>query len=287
MDAFVAADSSSFSPSVGHIPKFHGRHGHSLPSVNLDDYTTDSRGNEEQRLIGVGVPVGTDDDHTAPCRSAETASPAAYDLREALLGADAFAENLSPSASEEDASGFDAEHINVTLAVDDLRSDLLPEAPSTESSIYLGDPHEESFPGSGRATNSGFTLTNYVVSSMASPLDTIDDFILASMDLEFTPATSCDVSKDFHLDSFDSTTGHLNSDLVSSPGFSDVSDYMTSPLGESSTFYESLLLQATNQDPMGCSIDFTDYSALLGIDFCLGAGADHCSFKSTKFEFSQ
>lgn len=263
MDAFVAADSDSFSPSVGRIPKSYGHHRHHLPSGNTGDPAKDSRGNEEDRtIVSPGASAGTGNGNT---------SPTTYDLREALLGADAFTGYLSPS-NNEDTSGLDSDHFGVALAVDDPTSALLPDDPH----------HNEIFSGSESAADLEITLANYTVSSVSSPFDTIDDFILASKDLDFISATSCDRSKDFEPGSFGST---LDSDLDSLPSFLDVSNYMTSTFGEPSAFYESLLLQATNQESVGNSIDSTDCSGLFGVDFCLGAGADHSPFKLAVFDF--
>jgi hypothetical protein len=288
VDAFVAADSNSFSPSVGHIPKFHGHLRHGLPPGNPDDRTTDSGGRKEEgTVMFTGVSAGTGDSCTAPYRkSVETATLTTYDLREALLGADAFTGYLSPSAHG-DTSKLHIEGSNVALAVNDTGSTLLPgpDALSTECTIYPDDTHDEAFSGSESATDLEFTPADHTVLSMSSSLDTIDGFILASRDLELISATSCDTSKYFELGSFDSTNGHLDSDLGSLPGFLDVSDHTTSALGESSAFYESLLLQTTNQDPMGESINLTDCSDLLAIDFRLGAGEDHFSSQLVGFEF--
>ena len=272
VDAFVAADSNSFSPSVGRIPKFYGHHRHSLPP---DDHAADPRGNEEARAIAPpGESAGIDGGHATPCRNVETTNPTAYDLCEVLLGADAFTGYLSPSTNE-DTLGTSFDHPDVALSVhNNPGSTLLPEASPTEHSMHPDDSHDEAFSGSESCTDLEFTLTNYAVSSMSSPLDTIDDFLLALRDLEFIPATSCYTSKDFVPGFFDSTTGRMDLDLGSLPGFSDVSNYMTSAPGESSAFHESLHLQGKDQDPMGDSINLTDCSGLLSIDVCLGTGAD-------------
>lgn len=264
LDAFSAADSNCFSPSVGYIPKFYGHRRYSPLTGTLVGRTTDSRGNEEGRM----------------CRNAETVTPATYDLRESLLGVDAFTGYLSSSATE-GTSGFHSESLDITLAVDDLSFALLPEASCTERSIYPDNSLDsEVFSGPENATTLDFTLTGYTTSSMSS-LDTVDDFILAPKDLEFPPATSCDMTKDFELDSFESTTGHLDSDSSSFPGFSDLSNYITGTLDESSAFYEDLFLQVTNtnQDPTEDSINLIDYRGLPCVDFCLGDGADNSSFE--------
>jgi hypothetical protein len=274
MDAFAAADSDSFSPSVGRIPRFYGHQRHCLSSGNTDGHTTDSRENEEERATrSPGVSAGTVDGYTAPYRNVETTIPTTYDLCEALLGADAFTGYISPSTNEDTLGLDDSEHFSVALAVDDPGSTLLPD-----------DSHGEIISGSESATDSEFTLADYTVSSMTSPLDTIDGFTLASRGLGLVSATSRDTPKDFELGSFGCTTGDPDSGLGSFPGFLEVSNYMTSTLGEPSSFHDSLLLQATNQDPVGDSINLTDCSGLFGVDFCLGAGADHFSFKLAGFE---
>ena len=279
VDAFVAADSNSFSPSVGHIPKFYGHHRHNLPSGNPDDRTTDSRANEEEReIMSQEASAGIGDGHTASCRSVETTTPTTYNLREALLGVDAFPRHLPPSV-DEDASGSHSEQFNVTLAVDDPGSTMFLEASSTEYSVYPDDSHDEPFSGSESITDLGFTLTNYSLSSGSSPFDTIDDLILASKDLEFISAISYDATKDLGLDSFDPATGRLNPNPGSFSDFPDVSNCVASTFGDSSASYESLLLQATSQDLTGDSVSLTDCSSLLDIDFYLGAGADRFSFR--------
>lgn len=276
VDAFVAADSNSFSPSVGRIPKFYGHHRHTLPSRNPVDHITDSL-DEEETIITSGESARTGDDYTAPCRSMETATPA-------VPGGEASTGQLSPSANE-DTPEFHPERFNVThtVNVSDPGSTLLPEASPVERSIYPDDSHDEMFSGSDSATDLEFTLTNYTVSSVSSP-DTIDDFILASENREVISATSCNMSKYFESGSFGSVDGHLDDpDLGPFLGFSDLSNRAASALDESSAFYESFLLQAANQDLVGGSVDFTDCSGLLGIDFCLGAGVDHFYLKLAGF----
>ena len=269
VDAFVAADSNSFSPSVGRIPKFYSHHRRNLPPENMGDRATDSQGNEEDKaIVSPGVSAGTCDGYTPPCKIAETNAPTTYDLREALLGADAFTGYLSPSTND-DTSGLHSEHPGVALTIYDPASALLAD-----------DSHNETFSGSESAVDLENTLASCTVSSLSSSLDTIDHFILASRDLEFISAAPCDTSRDFEPGSFGCT---LDSNLGSLPEFSDVSSYMTSTFGETSAFYESLLSQATNQDS---SIDSTDRTGLFGVDFCLGAGADQFySFKLAVFEF--
>ncbi|KAF9651626.1 hypothetical protein BDM02DRAFT_3184375 [Thelephora ganbajun] len=280
VDAFVAADSTSFSPSVGHIPKLYGHRRPSLPPGNPDDYATDSRGNEEEAAIpSPGTPAGTGYGYVPPsnpilaCENVETATPTSYNLQDVLFGADAFAGYVSLPANEDAPGSPSFVHPNIILMVDDPGSTLLlSAAPSLERSIYPDNPYDEGCSGSESFNNLEFSLENYSVASMSSPLDTIDDFIPISGDLNFIATASYNVSDDLEFGAFDSTIGCLDLELGSSPGVANVSDYMTSILGESSVFYESLLLQTTEQDPTGDSINLTDCSSLLGIDVCLGAG---------------
>jgi len=274
MDAFAAADSTSFSPSVGRIPKFYGHRRRSLPPGNSDNDATDSQGNEEEREIlssGTSAETGfgyvASSDSVVTDENAEIATPASHDLREVLLGADAFAGYVSPSAT----GSLVSEHPNVTLIVDEL----LPVAASPERSIYPDNPFDERFSHSESITDLEFSMTNYPGTSMLSPIDTIDDFISASGNLDFVATTSCSTSDDFELDVFDSAAGFLDSDLISLPGFANLPSYMTSTLGEPSAFHESLLFQG-KQDSMGDPIDMTDRDSLLG--------ADHSVFMLTGFE---
>ena len=270
MDAFAAADSTSFSPSVGHIPKFYGHHRRDLPPGNVDNDATDSQGNEEERAIlssGTSAETGygyvASSDSVVTGENAETASPANYDLREVLLGADAFAGYVSPSATDEDASGSPAsEHPDVTPVVDEL----LSVAASPERSIYPDNPFDEKFSHSGSVTNLDFSMTNYPVASMTSPIDTINGFTSASGDLNFVATTSCSTSGNLELGAFDSTTGFLDSDFSSLPGFANLPSYMTSILGEPSAFYESLFFQE-KQESMEDQIDTTKCGGLLGADY--------------------
>jgi hypothetical protein len=291
MDAFAAADSACFSPSVGHIPKFYGHPKRSLPPGNADDDAIDSRDDEERAILSPGTSVGTGDGYTAPSDSVlayengETTALASYNLREVLLGADAFAGYVSPSA-DGNVSTPPSEHPNATLTVDESGSTLLlPAASSSERAVYSDNPYGEGCFGSESVTDLELTLTNYPVTSMSSPLETIDDFFATSGELDFISTAFCTAS-DLEPSAFDSTGGYLDSDLDSLPGFASVPNYMTSILGEHSTFYESLLLQ-TREDPIGDSIDVTDCGDLLGIDFCLGTGADHFVFMLTVFEFCE
>lgn len=287
MDAFVAADSTSFSPSVGHIPKFYGHHTHNVPRGIRDERTTDSsrEDREAREIFSPGVSAGTGYGYASPsdsvltCESVETsATPTTCDPREALLGADAFVGHLSPANN--DTLGFPREHLSVALTVDDPASTaLLPVATSPERSMYIDNLYDEGYSGSEGASDFGFDLTNYSV-SVSSPLDVIDDFILTSKDLDFVSTAT----EDFELGALDPMTGYLGLDS-SSPSFSDGPDDMTRILGEHSDFYESLLTQITNQDPMGDTVNWIDCRDLLGIDVCLGAGADHSFFMLVRFEF--
>lgn len=279
MDAFAAADSTSFSPSVGHIPKFYGHRRRSLPPGNVDNDATDSQGNEEESaILSSEASAETGYSYVAPTDSVvtggngEIVTPANHDLREVLLGADAFAGYISPSATNEDPSGSPvSEHPNVTLMVDELIS----VAASPERSIYPGNPFDGRFSHSESVTTLEFGMTNYPVAPMSSPIDTIGDFISASGDLDLVATTSCNTSDDFELGVFDSATGFLDSDLVSLPGFTDLPSYMTSILGGPSAFHESFLFQGKS-DSMGDSVDVASYGSLLG--------ADHSVFTLTRFE---
>jgi hypothetical protein len=282
MDAFFAADLTSFAPSVGYIPKLYGHRKHNFSPGDSDDHTADSRGDEKEMSVGVSagtscaVPSG-------PVKNAETATSTTYDLLEALLGADAFAGCFSPSA-DEDTSESPPEHSNVTLLADGPGStSLLHAAPSLEGSVYPENPYDEGFFDSESTTDLEPTSTRYPTSLIPSPLDTIYNFIPASRDLDLISTTSCSTPDDLELDSFGFTDGCLDSDLDSLPGFSGASDYTTTVLDEPSAFHESLLLQTTKQDPM----DPADYSGLLGIDICPGAGADHSFFMLAVFEFCE
>ena len=285
MDAFVAADSTNFSPSVGYIPKFYGHRKHSVPPGIRGDCTTDSRENREAREIfppgastGTGYGYASPSDSVLTCGCVETATPTTCDPREALLGADAVVGHFS--SANDDTLGFPCEHLSGTLTVDDPASTaLLPAAASPERSTYIDNLYDEGYSGSEGASDFGFDLTNYSV-SVSSPLDMIDDFILASKDLDFVSATT----EDFELGALDPTTGHVGLDS-SSPSSSDGPDDMTKILGEHSALYESLLMQITNQDPMGDTVNWIDSRDLLGTDDYLGAGADHFFFVLVGFEF--
>jgi len=283
MDAFVAADSTNFSPSVGHIPKFYGRRGRNTPPGNPDNQTTDQQGNEEERAtlsLETSLEV-TDYVYTTlldPVLTRENVGPASYDLREILLGADAFAGYIPPCANEDAPGSPSSEHPNVTLTADDPGPTLLfPVAPSLEGSAYPDNTLGEGHSGSESAASLEFTPTHYPVSLISSPLDAIDDFILASGELGLISTILCSTSDGLELSAFESATGCLDSDLDSLTGFANIPNYMTTILGEPSVFYDSLLLQA-ERGAMGDSIDMTNCSGLLDIDVCLGAGANHFVF---------
>jgi hypothetical protein len=290
MDAFAAADSMCFSPSVGHIPKFYGYPKRSLPPGNADSDPTDPQGNEEESaILSPGTSAGTNygyaalSDSVLTCEDEEITSLASYSLREVLLGADAFAGYVSTSANGNASTPPSSENPNVTLTADGTESSLLrPAASSPERSIYPDNPDNERYSGSENITSLESTLANYPVPLISSPLETIDDFFTASGELDFFSTTSSSTS-DLELGVIDSATGCLDLDLDSLPGFP---AYMTSILDEHSAFYESLFLQA-KQDPIGDSTDATNCSGLLGIDFCLGAGADHFALLLTGFEFRE
>jgi len=290
VDAFAAADSTSFSPSAGHIPKFYGHRTRRLPPGKA----TDSRGNEEETAAsstGTSTETGyscvVPSDPVLTCGNTEITTSASYDLREVLLGADAFVGYVSPSVNEDASGSPTSDHLDVTLTVDDPGSTLLlPAASSPERFAYLDSTYGGGSSNSESIIDLEFSLTNYPIASVSSPLGATDGFTPALGDLDFTSATSCSTSDDLELSAFDSTTGCLDSDLGSLPRFANVPSYTTSILGESSAFYQSLLL-GTEQDPMEGSIDATGCSSLLGIDVCLEAGADHFAFVLTGFEFRE
>jgi hypothetical protein len=258
MDAFAAADSTSFSPSVGHIPKFYGRRRRSLPPGNVGNDATDSQGNEEENAISSSGTSAETDCSVVASENAGVTTPASYDLLEVLLGADAFIGHASPSATNEHAPGPSVpDHPNVTLAVDEL----LSVAASPERSIYHDDSFDERHSHSENLTNLEFSMTNYSVASMSSPIDTIGDFISASGDLDFVATMPCSTSGNLEFCAFDSGTGPLDLDFCSLPGFANLPSYMTSILGEPSAFHESLPFQGE-----GDSINVTDYGSLIGAD---------------------
>lgn len=269
MDAFAAADSTNFSPSVGRIPKFYGHHGRSFLSSSIIIGVFSSQGNEEERAIsssGTSAETGygyvTQSDSVLIDEHARATTPASYDLREVLLGADAFTGYVSPSASVDASGSPTSEHPNVALIIDELLSVVS----SPEPSMYSDNPFDERLFHSESITDLELTTTNYSDPSMTSSINSLDEFILVSDDLDSNSTTSCSTSDDLGLGAFDSTTGCANLGLGSSPGF------MTSILGEPSVFYESLLFPG-KQDPIGDSVDV-----------CLGAGADHVVFVLTGIE---
>lgn len=276
MDAFAAADSTSFSPFVGRVPKSRGHLKRSLPSGNANGCAADSRENEGERTISPSeISAGTGFGHVAPLDSALTCedmgitTPADYDLREVLLGTDALAGYVSPSS----------EHSKATLTADEL----LPMVSSPELPGYPDSPFDKGPSHFESATNLEFSMTNYCVASMPSPTNKIGDFILTPGDLDLTSTTSCSTSDDLELSAFDSVIGYLDSDLGSLPDFANFPDYMINILGEPSAFYESLLFQE-EQDPMEDSIDMTNCGSLLGIDVCMGVGTVGLAFMLIGFE---
>ena len=281
LDAFAAADSTSFSPSVGHIPKFYGHRRRGLPPGNADNYATESRGNEEEREISSSGPsAGTGFGYVVPSDSVLTGernpTPASYNLREVLLGAGAFAGFVSPA--NEDASGSpSSEHLPTA-------DELISAVSSPERSAYPDDPSNKGLSCSESATDLELSLADYGIASMYSPIDAIDDFISASGDLDLISIPSCNTSDDLELSAFDSATSYLDSDVGLFSTFANIPSYMTSALGEPFAFYENILFQA-KQDLMGDSIDATNCGSLLGIDVCFGAGTDHSVFMLTGFEF--
>lgn len=233
---------------------------------------------EESFATGYGYVVPSDSGLT---RKDVDNALTTYDLWEALLGADAFAEHSSPFTGE-DTLGFPSEHPNATPTVDDP---LLPlAAPSQERVEYPADPYDdEASPVSEGVTELEFALTNYPVTSMSS-LDVIDEFILGSRDLDLISTAHESASKDVGFGAFDSATGYAESDLGSLLGFSDPSNNMTSILGKPSVVYENIVLQKIKEEPKEDSIDLTDCSGLVGVDVLLEAGADHLSFTFAGFE---
>lgn len=280
VDAFVAADSTAFSP--GKIPKPNCHHADSLPPGDPYNKRNGSQRNEEEGdILSPGVSATTDYGYASPSDSVltregvETAAPTTYSLRQALLGADAFSGFLSPA--NDDLLGLPSECPNVTPVDGGPASALLPAA----SPVYPDSPCEGS-PGSEGAIDWEFCLTNYGVSSMPS-LDTIDDFILTSGDLDFISAASHSAPDGLQLDTLDATTGCLGLDLGLLPGFSDISSYMMNIFGGPSALYESVVSQGTGEAPMGDSINLNDDDGFLGTDVYSGVGADRPSFVSTVF----
>lgn len=286
MDAFSTADSTSFSPSVGHIPRFYGHPKHGLPL----GYGTESRENKENAVLPPGTPPGAGYGYTpsldsVPAReNGEIVTIAGYNLREILLGADAFAGYVSSSANGNAPITPPTEHLVDILTADDPGSTLLlPAVPPSSPFVY---PNSSCDKRSGSAIELELTLTDYPVPLMPSPLDTIDGLFAASGGHDFIPTAFLGTSVDLDLGALDSATGCLDSDLDSLSVLANIPNYMTGVLDEHSTFYESLPLH-TKHDPLGDSIDATNHSNLLGIDFCFGAGADHFVLTLTGFEFCE
>jgi len=252
IDAFTAADSTDFSPSVGYIPKLYGHHGRTLPPENANNDATESQ--EERAVLSPGTSAETgygyvtQSDCIPTDENAQVTSPASYDLRKVLLGADA----LGPRASE---------HPNVALTIDELFSVVS----SPERSAYPDNPFDERLSHSGSITDLELSTTNYSVPSMTSSINTIDDLILVSGDFDFDSTTSCSAS-DLGLSDFDSTTGCADWDLGSWSNPVHVPGYTTDILDRPSVFCESPLFQGES------------------IDVCLGAGANHLVLMLAWFE---
>jgi len=289
MGEFAAADSTSFSPSVGHIPRFYGHRKRSPPPANADTRATDSREEEARVISPPGIPPETGYGYVTSLDSilarenVEIATTASYNLREALLGADAFPGYVSPLANENTPT-TPSKHTDAGLTVDDPGSTLpVPAVPSPELPLYPDDLYEDCSRGLAELE---LALSNHLVPSISSPLDTTDDFFATLEGNDLISTTSRSTPDDLKLDGFGSTTGCLDSDLDSSTDFSNVPSYMMSILDEHSTFYDGLLSQP-KEDPVDDSTDATSRNDLLGIDFCLGAGADHFAFALTGFEFCE
>ena len=261
MDAFAAADSTSFSPSVGHIPKLYGhRRRGLLPGIASND-DTNSQGNEgEKTTLPPGTSAETGYSYAPPSDSAltvgnaECTAPARYDLREILLGTDAFAGYLSPSTDE------DAPELSPTLTVDKLLSVV-----SSPERVYPDNAFDEMLTHSDNVTDSEFTVKNYPVGSISPSADVTDGFFSTPEDLGLTASASCSTSDGLELGAFDWAAGCSDLDLGSLPGFANNPSYMTNVLDEPPPFYESLLFQG-KQDPAMAPIDVNDRGGLLGAD---------------------
>lgn len=280
MGEFAAADSTNFSPSLGRIPRFYGHRKRGPPSVNADNHATDSRETEERVISPPGTPPGTPPetgygymaslDSILARENAEIAATTSHNLREILLGADAFAGYVSPSADG---------HPDASLAVYNSRPTLLIPAPSPEPPLFPSDLYEDC---SRNLAELELALSNPPI---PSPLDTIDNFFTTLEGHNFISTASRSTPDDLGFGAFGSATGCLDSDLDSLADFSNVPSYMMSILDEHSTFYDGL--SPPKQDPVGDSTDATNRNGLLGIDFCWGAGADHFTFTLTGFEFCE
>lgn len=285
MGEFAAADSTSFSPSVGRIPRFYGHRTRSPPPVNADSRATDSRENDERAISPPGTPPETDYGYMASLdcifarEKVEVPTTASYNIQEVLLGPDAFVGYVSPSANGNPPT-TPPKHPSVSLAVDDPRPTLLaPAAPSPGLPPCPVDFYEDC---SGDLAEIELALSNHPAPPISSPLDTTDDLFATLEGYDFIPSTSHSTPDDLETGS---TTGCLDSDVDSSTDYSNVPSYMMSILDEHSTFYD--LSSQPKQDPIGDSTDATNCNGFLGIDFCLGAGADHFAFTLTGFEFCE
>lgn len=272
MDAFAAADSTSFSPSVGHIPKLYGHRRRGLLFGIAGNDDTNSQGNEgEKTILPPGTSAETGYSYASPSDSALTVenagctAPARYDLREILLGTDAFAGYVSVSTDE------DAPKLNTTLIVDELLSVVS----SSERSVYPDNPFHQMLTHSDNVTDSEITVKNYPVGSVSPSADVTDGFFSTSKDLDLITPASCSTSDGSELSAFDWATGCSDLDLGSLAGFANDPSYMTNVLDEPSPFYESLFFQG-KQDPAVASIDVNDRGSHLG--------ADHLVFMLAGFE---
>lgn len=290
MGEFAAADTTNFSPSVGRIPRFYGHRKRSPPPVNADNRATDSRENEERVILPPGTPPETGYGYLdslgsiLACENMEAATTAGYNLREVLLGTDAFVGYVSPLGNGNTPT-TPTKHPDASLAVDDSRPTLLaPASPSPELPLYPVDFYE----GCSRdLAELELALSNHPVPPTPSPLDTIDDFFATLEGYDLISTTPYSTPDGLESGTFGSTTGCLASDLDPSTKFPNVPSYMMSILDEHSTFYDGLSSSQPNQDPVGDSTDTTNCNGLLGIDFCLGTGADHSAFTLTGFEFCE
>ena len=289
MGEFAAADSTSFSPSVGRIPRFYGHPKRSPPPVNADTRATDSRENQARVVSPPGTPPQpsygyiTSLDSILAREDTEILATASYDLREVLLGADAFAGYVS-SLANGNTPMTHSEHPDISLTVDDPGPTLpVPAVPSPERPMYPSDPYEDC---SRDLAELELALLNHPVPPIPCPLDTIDDFLATLEGYDFISTTSHSTPDSLEFGALGSKTGCLDSDLDSLTNFSNVPSYMMSILDEHPTFYDGLLSQP-KQDPVDDSADATNPTGFLGIDFCLAAGADHFALTLTGFEFCE
>ena len=270
MDAFAAADSTSFSPSVGHIPKLYGRRMRGLSPGIAGNDATDSNEGERTSLppwtsAEAGYGYASLSNSALAVENVGSTAPACYDLREILLGMDAFAGYVSPPVDE------DAPEPDATLTVDELLSAVS----SPERSVYPDHPLDERLTRSDNVTNSEFAVKNYPVASISPLADVTDDFFSASGGLDLITPASCSSCDGPELSTFDWAAGCSDLELGSLPSFASNTSYMTNILDEPPAFYGSLLFQG-KQDPAEASTDMNDRGGLLG--------ADRLAFMPTGFE---